>query len=131
MDVFAQFATDEKKEIEGVWVEIGDGAKLLVARSGNRKYARLLGTEVEKHQRALDGKSDAAEELSEKLMIGVIAGTILLGWEGVKYKGQPMAYSVENAKTLLAVKDFRVFVTKLSNDIEAYRAVQEEVAKKN
>jgi hypothetical protein len=132
MDVFAQFATDEKKEVEGVWVDIGDGAELLIARAGNKKYARLLGSEVEKHQRALDAKGDASDELSERLMVGVFASTILLGWRGdFKFKGEALPYTNENARKVLGVKDFRAFVAKLSNDIDAYRAAQEATAGKN
>lgn len=125
LDVFAQFAVDEKKELEGVWQEIGGGAKLLIARAGNKKYARMLAREVEKHQRALDVKNEAADELSDRIMVDVLAQTVLIGWEGIQYKKQALPYSVENAKMLLGVKDFRNLVSKLAGDFEAYRAAQE------
>lgn len=126
MDVFAAYATDEKKELEGVWSDIGDGAQLLVARAGNRKYARLLGSQIEKHQRALDTKNDAADELSDKILAEVMAQTVLLGWKNIKFKGSELSYSVDNAKMLLAVKDFRSLVSRLSNDFDSYRVAQEE-----
>ena len=37
LDIFAQFATDETLEENGTWFPIGGGARVLVARSGNRK----------------------------------------------------------------------------------------------
>ena len=125
MDVFARFASDETKEVGGVWRDIGDGARLLIARSGNKQYARLLQREIDANSRVLDLKNDAAEEMSAKIMTEVLATTVQLGWEGIKFKGDAMPYTVENARTLLGVKDFRKLVTELSSDFEAYRVQQE------
>ena len=130
MDIFKEFAVDESKENEGVWHALCEG-RMLVARAGNRRYARMLSREVEKHQRELDAKTDAADALSDKIMIDVMANTILLGFEGLTFKGAPLAYSVENAKMLLSVKDFRSLVNARANEFDAYRAVQEEDAVKN
>lgn len=130
MDIFKEFAVDESKENEGVWHALGEG-RMLGARAGNRRYARMLSREVEKHQRELDAKTDAADALSDKIMIDVMANTILLGFEGLTFKGAPLAYSVENAKMLLSVKDFRSLVNARANEFDAYRAVQEEDAVKN
>jgi len=125
MDVFKQFATDDAKENSGVWCDIGDGARLLVARAGNRAYARMLARDVEKNQRALEAKTDAAAELNTQIMVDVMARTVLLNWEGIQFKGQALPYSVDNAKMLLGVKDFRQLVNNLAGDFEAYRAAQE------
>lgn len=131
MDVFQQYATDEKKEVEGVWVELNDkGAKVLVARAGNKKYARMFSREYERHQRALEAKNDAADDLSDKVTIEIMAETILLDWQGLTFKGELLPYSKENARKLLSVKDFRVHITKLSNDFDSYRVAQEEAAVK-
>jgi hypothetical protein len=131
MDVFEQYATDETKEVEGVWCELGDGASVLVARAGNRRYSRLLGREIERNQRALDAKGDASDELSDKIVIDVMAQTILLDWKNLTFKREPLAYSTDNARKLLSVKDFRQHVSKLSNDFDAYRVAQENAQGKN
>jgi len=130
MDVFTQYATDEVKEAEGVWDCLGrdDDPKapaLLIARSGNKKYTKMITQQVEKHQRELDLKNDAADELSDQLMIEVMARTILLGWKNLEFKGQPLEVSIENAKLLLSVKDFRKLVARKSDDIERYRVAHE------
>ncbi len=130
MDVFKVYSTDETKENTGVWRDIGDGCSLLIARAGNRAYGKLVTSAVEKNQRALDAKNDAAEALNESIMVEVAAKTVLLGWSGLQYKGADMEYSVENAKILLGIKDFRILVLKLSNEIDVYRSAEEaEVAK--
>lgn len=129
LDIFAQFATDESKEEAGVWVEIGEDAEILVARAGNKKYGKMIAKEYEKHKKLLDLKNDASEAKSEEIMIEVLAKTILLGWKNISFKGEDLPYSLENAKMLLAVKDFRKLVAGYADDTEQYKAqVEEEVA---
>ena len=130
LDIFSQYATNEVAENEGVWVPHGE-AKFLVARSGNRKYVKLLSAEVEKNQKLLDTKDEAADKLSDAIMVNVMAQTILLGWENVGFKGEPLEYSLENAKTLLRVKDFRREVGKWADDISNFKAELEEAQAKN
>jgi len=130
LDIFSQYATDEALENQGTWVEHGD-AMFLIARSGNRKYIKLLSTEVEKNQQLLDKKDEAADALSDKIMINTLADSVLLGWENVGYKGAPLEYSKDNAKMLLGVKDFRRLVAKWADDITHFKAKQEAEQAKN
>ena len=127
LDLFSQFASDENLENNGAWQDIGGDSKLLVARAGNRKYAKLLTKLVEKNKRVLDGNDDAADAKSDEIMVQVIAETLLLGWEGITYKGKELPYSIANAKLVLGMKEFRKVVAKLAEDQDAYK-VQEEVA---
>lgn len=126
LDIFAQFATDETLEENGTWFPIGGGARVLVARSGNRKYGKMLSKEVERNKKALDLNDDAADKLSEEIMIAVIAETILLGWEDVVFKGQALEYSVANARKLLALKDFRKTIGQFADDVSAYKFKETE-----
>ncbi|MCY1561171.1 hypothetical protein D9M68_983980 [compost metagenome] len=64
-------------------------------------------------------------------MVDAMARTLLLGWKNLGFRGQPLEYSVDNAKLLLSVKDFRELVLKHANDAETYRVVVEEEAAKN
>jgi len=126
LDIFAQFATDETLEENGTWFPIGGGARVLVARSGNRKYAKLLTKEVERNKKALDLNDDAADKLSEEIMISVLAETILLGWEDISFKGEVLEYNVANAKKLLAVKDFRKAIAQFADDVSAFKFKETE-----
>lgn len=130
MDLFAAYETDETKEVEGVWVTIGD-AKFLVARSGNREHAKLLGRLIEKNQKALDRKDEAADKLSEQLIIEAMAKTILKDWKGVTKSGKNWPYSEGNAIAALQMRDFRREITRHSDDFETYRANVEADAEKN
>lgn len=124
MDIFAEYATDDALENEGTWMELGD-AKFLIARSGNKNYTRKLSKAVERHKKQLDRKDDAADKLSDQIMIDVVAETILLGWEGVSFQKAPLVYSVDNAKKLLAIKDFRRQIMELADDFEAFKVKEE------
>lgn len=126
LDVFQSYATDEKLETEGTWREVKGGAKLLVARAGNSAYAKALQKQYEMHQKVLEGDDQAAEDKSTEIMIDVTARTILLGWDGISYQGKVMEYSVENAKKLLRVKDFRRMVQDLAQQFDAYKVKEEE-----
>ena len=126
LDIFAQFATDETLEENGTWFQIGGGARVLVARSGNRKYGKMLTKEVERNKKALDLNDDAADKLSEEIMISVLAETILLGWEDISFKGEVLEYNVANAKKLLAVKDFRKAIAHFADDVSAFKFKETE-----
>ena len=129
-DVFNELATDLSLEDNGSWFDMGKGARVLVARSGNRAFSKALSKAVEANKQVLDAEDEHADLKSDELMIDVVARTLLLGWEGISFKGAPMTYSAANAKTLLAVKDFRARVQGFANTFEAFK-VKEELAQGN
>lgn len=126
IDLFNEFATNPEAEENGVWQEFAPGTKFLIARSTNKHYSRALTKAFEKNKATLSRTSDASEAMSEDIMIGVIARTILLDWQGVTYKGvKDYSYSFENARELLSHKDFRRWVMSKAEDLDSYKAVQE------
>lgn len=131
LDVFATYATDTKKELEGVWKDLDGSSKVLVARAGNRLYARALEAAAKGRKAELSKKDEKSDAVAEELLIEVMAETVLLGWDGIGYKGKPMTYSVENAKTLLKHRDFREVIASISDDINNFKAEAEEAAVKN
>lgn len=136
MDVFKSFATDAKKELEGTWVNFGD-AKVLVARLNNRKYTRALARQLEQHAAELSQKdsegqvTDAADAVDQKIMADIVGETILLGWQNLSYKGQPLEYSVASAQMLCEHKEFRAAITRLASDFDNFRVTQEVAQEKN
>jgi hypothetical protein len=132
LDIFSTFAVDEKAETEGRWVEYGNGVSFLIARANNNNYNRLLSSLYKRNKVALEAKGDAATALNDNLMVEVLAKTILLGWQGdIALKGEKLEYSVENAKKILAHKDFRRYISNLSEDFEAFKVEQEAEDAKN
>lgn len=125
LDIFATFATDENLENNGTWFPIGKDAELLIARSGNPNYGKKLTSLFERYENVLKHRDAAADAKSEEIMIEVLATTILLGWKGVSFQKQPLEYSLANAKKLLAVREFRKLVVKLSEDFESFKVKEE------
>lgn len=126
MDIFKSFATNTDAEVAGVWKDISADAKIKVARAGNRPYSRSLTKQIEKYRAALDTKDDVADDTSDMIMVDLLAEHILLDWEGITYKGEALAYSKDNAKMLLRVKDFRKLVSAQSDTLANFLAEKEE-----
>lgn len=127
VDLFTDFATDPKAESEGVWEDYTDDVAFLIARSHNKAFDRMIVAQTTKHRRLLDMNNEASEKKGEEIMVDTMAHTILLGWRGeFNFQGQPMGeYSVEKAKKLLAVKDFRQWVNTVASDHARFKADQQ------
>ena len=133
LNLFAEFATDSTAEKEGVWVEYGD-IKFLIAMSGNRKYRERFLKLYKPHERLFKTNSEAAEAKSNEILADVMAHTILLDWTGemvVEKDGQPVKYSVENAKKALMLTRFRELIQGYADDFSLFKAVKEEEEEKN
>lgn len=126
MDIFSSFATDEKLEVEGNWFNMSKTARVRVARSGNPQYVKMLRKKLDENRIDLDSQGDEANEVAEKLMIDVLADTVLLGWEGLEFRGKPIEHSRMNARLLLQVKDFRKKIVGFSESFEAFKVKAEE-----
>lgn len=134
IDLFNSFATDEGVEQEGTLTKMsgcGD-TDWLIARMPNKHYSKLIQKQVKMNRAVLDSKGDAAEKMSDSILVNVMAKTILLGWEGeISYKGKKYPYSEEAAKMLLAHRDFRDTVSKVASDMETFKLVKDEEDEKN
>jgi hypothetical protein len=126
MDVYTTYATDETAEVEGRWFPLSKTAKVLVARSGNSRYNAAFRKKLNDHEMDLGTGTPEADKLAEEILVEVMADTILLGWEGLKFQGQDVAYSKEQARTMLRVKDFRKRVTVIADSLENFRIKAEE-----
>lgn len=140
IDLFEQYATDETAENDGVWIPHGD-SEFLIARSGNKQYSKQIAAEYKKNEKLLAVEGDAASKLSDKIMIDLLATTVLKGWRTkqadesylpvIGYKRKPLEYSSENAKMVLAHKDFRKDVAAWSDDMTKFKAELLEEQVKN
>lgn len=131
LDIFKSFVTDADKELSGAWEDLGGGARILVARSNNRKYLKLMEAKLKAHKHTLDAGGEAAEKVAEEALIDAMSQAILLDWTDMGWNGEKMDYSVENAKKVLAVRDFRNLVMRLADDRERFLVGEEEEAVKN
>jgi hypothetical protein len=120
-DLHTEFGTDEKSELEGVWEEVSEGARVLVARVGNDRFTERYKRLGKGLQRQID-RGTLPKDKSQAIFIAILADTILLNWEGLVDEKVPIEYSKENARLMLKkYPDFRQFVWDIANDAELYR----------
>ena len=126
MDISKEYATDEKKELEGVWEDIGDGGRILIARTNNPKYEKLFTKLIKPHRGRLR-RGNLSDELSKEITVKLLADTILLDWEGIEEDGESLQYSKPEAERLLKdYKDFRNMVSEMAGEIDLFRQEEEE-----
>lgn len=133
MKVNQRFATDAAAEEEGVWVEIGEGADLLIARFGNKNHERVLDRLRKPYRNILRTGGEIPKSRAEAIVIEAAAEALLLDWRGLEDdSGKPIPYSREMAITLMTdLKDFRNQVAAIAMEAETYRASALAAAAKN
>jgi hypothetical protein len=131
MDLKKDFSTNKKLEDEGVWIDIGDGAKLKIARAGN-KQANAVSKQLAKPYMAQIQYGKLSDEVATQIAVEVMAKAILLDWKGIQYDGQEMPYSTDNAiKILTELPDFRDYVSQVANERKTFqREIDEAITKK-
>lgn len=125
MDIFSAYATDATLEVEGKWFPLSKTASIKVARSGNDRYIEQLRKKLEDNNIDLSSRSKEDEDLAQKVIVDVMADTILLDWKGLQFRGKDIEYSRLNARLLLQIKDFRKKVSGFSESFEAFKVAQE------
>jgi len=129
MDI-SHFKTDKSLESNGVWVDIGKGTKLLVARLYNPAHKAALREAMKPYKRQVEsGTMD--DGLAEDIVNAIMARTILLNWDGLTEGGEPVPYSVEKAVEYLSIPDFSALVQEIAGNMETYRSVKAEEDEKN
>jgi len=132
VDLFADFAVNEALSQDGVWVPYSGDVEFLVARAGNKNYRKVAQALYKKNERLLDSKTDAAGEKLVEIVVESMAKGILLGWRGnVQFQGEPLPYSMDNARKLLAHERFRDWIDAQAKDEAQFAAVQEDENEKN
>jgi len=130
MEMKEKFGTDKKAEIEGKWFPVDDG-EVLIARVGNKEYQAALRQNIQRMQIALK-KSVLSEEEAEKVIIGVLSRTILLGWRNFTDEGEEVPYSPEKAVEFMTnYRDFREFVVENAEEFNNFKLELDQAARKN
>jgi hypothetical protein len=126
MDLKKFFATNKKKETEGVWVDGPDGAKFLIARANNDK-AEKLTTELMRPHRKLARIGKLPESVQRDISYAVLANHILLGWKGMKDEGADVGpWSPQEAERLLRkYPDFADFIAGYATETALFQDEEE------
>ena len=131
MDIKKEFGTSKAKEQEGIWSDFGDGCQVKIARIGNPEYQKTFRKISKPHQKAIR-RGSLNDEVAEKLLVEAMAEAIVIDWKGLQEDGKELKYSkTEAIRILTTYKDFRDQVSEIANDMESFKAVEDESAEKN
>jgi hypothetical protein len=124
-----RFKTDSSLEAQGVWIELGEGAAIRVARVGNSKNAALFSrlTDDPEYKRK-EKMGTLTDSENEAIVVRTLGETILLDWRGFKENGEDVKYSQEKAFEMLKFRDFRRIVQEAANDADNFRSEQVKIA---
>ncbi len=127
-DIFKMFATNKKKELEGVEINYGEGVYVTVARDNNPLFKKIFRKLTKPYERQIeDRRLDEAQ--ATELLCEAMSEAIFIGMRGVVYKGETLEDTAANRKMLLInLPDFRVSIEKEASNAERFRdqAVEDE-----
>lgn len=131
MDI-EKLIADSDKEVNGVWVPIGDGGEILVAREGNEEYEDYLHNLATANRAAIDQNDKASRKLQRELVRRAYAHTILKGIRGIKRGGVEITnFDTKVAMELLSIPDFFKKVQSYAQQFDLYQKQGEDAAVKN
>jgi len=90
MSLSKQFATDTAKEVEGVVIQFGQnddgsvpGFHISRMSKANTRYTRALEAATRPYRRQIE-MGTLANDVAERVFMGVFVDTVLKGWENVE-----------------------------------------------
>lgn len=127
----SKYKTDETLEREGVWVDMGDGFHVRIARDGNPKHSAAVSRLTKPFKQQIRRGTLGQEKLAE-IAAQAMAEAIVLDWQGLYDDGKEIPYSQEKAYEILYnYPDLRRDIADLSSEMETFRAMDEEEAAGN
>ncbi len=102
----ALFKTDQKLDVEGIWLDYGD-FRIKIGRAGatNKRFKKTFEARMKPFRRAM--QSDTMNtDVADKITREVWAETIVITWDSplganvMPYKGEAFAFNIDNCKKL-------------------------------
>lgn len=127
------FRTDLVKENEGVWIELGDGAAIKIARLNNPAFVAKF-RDMPKHQAASLRRGTIDDDELDRIFVEALVDAVLLDWRGMDENGSPLTYSKVTAIRVLSdptYKDFRDLIVDEARNVENFREEMLEDTAKN
>lgn len=127
------FQTDDALESNGITLDYG-AFQITIARAGksNRKYRSLLAAALKKHRHRID--NDLLDDsMTDALMIGIYAESIILGWSNVTAAdGKVLPFNRNNViKLMTELPDLFADITEQAHNAKNFRQSELADAEKN
>ena len=128
-----EYTYDETRETEGVWFDIGESAKVKVARFGNPRYVEAYIKILNKmNVNPTSLSEEERDKLNSQAVREAFAEAILLGWENfVNLDGSKLKYSKDAAVELMGLEEFFNLIASFSQQSAEYHKYRLEDAVKN
>ncbi len=124
MDV-GKLRTDERAEEEGVWHDLGEGAKVKTARINNPEYQKLFSS-IDKGKQEMAERGQLTEESANELFAYLTGRGLIRDWENIELDGEKLSPTPENFEKVCKIKDFRSIIRNLASDMENYLVSNQE-----
>lgn len=131
------FKTDKKKETEGVWIDLEDGAAVKIRRFNYPPAQKFLQNRLKPHRQAI--ALDAfPEENMNKIFAEALAKFLIVEWKNISYgkdeSGNDKPLSCTEGNVLLVCKELpelRDMLIGYARSVELYKVDEEEAEAKN
>ena len=132
-DMSDEFGSNERAEIDGVWISLGEDAAVKVARLGNpvaqkayKKLPKAIRNEIE--------QGYMGNKQAEQFLSSFMAEHVLKDWKGLSHKGKSLpAYTPEHGARHMNDPEhgrrFRDKVWEISTDDALYNVELEDDVK--
>ncbi len=128
-DLDEEFGSNERAEIEGVWVPLGEDAGVKVARMGNPEAQRAYKKIPYAIRREIEGGAMGSKQ-AVQFLSRFMADQILKDWRGLAEKGKSLpSYTPEHGAKQLKRRRFRDRVWEISTDDALYNVELEDDVK--
>ncbi len=116
--------TDEATS--GKWFDVGDGARLKIAKVGNERHESVL----KRLRRPFKNMRTIPEDTQTELSTKALSEAVLLDWEGVDENGEPVECTPDKRyRYLMDFPDFRELVVGIALNVHNF--TDEETDEKN
>jgi len=127
-------------QVDGIWTTEYNDVSLKIARSdsANYNYENSLTKAMLPHKKKMQKGQSIDNAVAKKLMIRVMAETVLVDWNKPGHKGdtiqeddgKPAPYSVDNAIELLTLDpDLKSFVDDFAGELDNFLDIEGTVKK--
>ncbi len=132
-NLYEKYQTDPDAEIEGVWVDFGDGIRMKIARMFNERHNAELEKLRGPYKAVLNSGGEIPEPARTEIAARAMAVAIIKDWEGVEGDdGKPQPYTAERGyQALLDLRDLRNRVAFIAGEMETFRKAALDAAAGN
>ena len=106
----------------GKWFDVGNGARLKVAKGGNERHENVL----KRLRRPYRNMRNVPDDVVDKITIQAMAEAILVDWEGIEENSKAVKCTAEKrVEYLTSYPDFKEQVANISMNFRNFAADEE------